>query len=125
MKLVIADEARDELARIGERIARDNPRRAVAFVDEIESHCHRISATPLTHPLLPGREATRLRRAVHGNYLLFSIGSIPTMSLSSICFMARATTTRSCFPMGRYIETVGGRFQPARMSRIASSRSNR
>jgi toxin ParE1/3/4 len=71
MKLVIADEARDELARIGERIARDNPRRAVAFVDEIESHCHRISATLLTHPLLPGREATRLRRAVHGNYLIF------------------------------------------------------
>jgi toxin ParE1/3/4 len=71
MKLVIADEARDELARIGERIARDNPRRAVAFVDEIESHCHRILATPLTHPLLPGREATRLRRAVHGNYLIF------------------------------------------------------
>jgi toxin ParE1/3/4 len=31
----------------------------------------RISATPLTHPLLPGREATRLRRAVHGNYLIF------------------------------------------------------
>jgi plasmid stabilization system protein ParE len=27
--------------------------------------------TPLAYPLLPGREATRLRRAVHGNYLIF------------------------------------------------------
>jgi toxin ParE1/3/4 len=71
MKLVIADEARDDLARIGERIAQDNPRRAVTFIDEIEAHCERISVTPLAYPLLPGREATRLRRAVHGNYLIF------------------------------------------------------
>jgi toxin ParE1/3/4 len=71
MRLVIADEARDDLVLIGERIARDNPRRSVAFIDEIEAHCERISATPLTHPILPGREATRLRRAVHGNYLIF------------------------------------------------------
>jgi toxin ParE1/3/4 len=71
MKLVIADEARDDLARIGERIAHDNPRRSVIFIDEIEAHCERISAMPLAHPLLPGRETTRLRRAVHGNYLIF------------------------------------------------------
>ena len=71
MKLVIVDEARDDLVRIGERIARDNPRRAVNFIDEIEAHCQRVSANPLAHPLLPGREASRLRRAVHGNYLIF------------------------------------------------------
>jgi len=71
MKLVFADEARDDLAHIGERIARDSPHRAVTFIDELEAHCRGISETPLTHPLLPGREATRLRRAVHGNYLVF------------------------------------------------------
>ena len=71
MKLVFADVARDDLVHIGERIALDSPRRAITFVDEVEAHCQRIAETPFTHSLLPGREATRLRRAVHGNYLIF------------------------------------------------------
>ena len=71
MKLVIVDEARDDLARIGEQIARNSPHRAATFVDEIEAHCRQIAANPQAYPLLPGREATRLRRAVHGNYLIF------------------------------------------------------
>jgi toxin ParE1/3/4 len=71
MKLVIVDEARDDLARIGEQIARNSPHRAVTFVDEIEAHCRQIAANPQADPLLPGREVTRLRRVVHGTYLIF------------------------------------------------------
>jgi plasmid stabilization system protein ParE len=71
MKLVIVDEARGDLARIADWIARRNPRRAVTFIDEIESHCQRISLAPFAHPLLPGHEDGGLRRAVHGNYLIF------------------------------------------------------
>lgn len=71
MKLVITDEARDDLARIAEWIARSNQRRALTFIDEIEEHCRRIPATPLAYPLLPGRKRSGLRRVVHGNYLIF------------------------------------------------------
>jgi toxin ParE1/3/4 len=71
MKLVIVDQARDDLARIGDWIAGRNPRRAITFIDEIEAHCERISRAPLAHPLLPGHEDSGLRRAVHGNYLIF------------------------------------------------------
>jgi toxin ParE1/3/4 len=71
MKLVIVDAARDDLARIADWIAGRNPRRAVTFIEEIDAHCERISLAPLVHPLLPGREDSGLRRAVHGNYLIF------------------------------------------------------
>jgi toxin ParE1/3/4 len=71
MKLVITDEARDDLARIANWIAHDNPRRAVTFINEIEEQCRRIRAAPLAYPLLPGRKYSRIRRAVHGNYLIF------------------------------------------------------
>ena len=71
MKLVITDEARNDLARIAEWIARASSRRAITFIDEIEAHCLRISKTPLAYPLLPGREEGGVRRVVHGNYLIF------------------------------------------------------
>jgi plasmid stabilization system protein ParE len=71
MKLVLTDEARADLVRIADWIARDNPRRAVTFVDEIEARCVQIPNMPRAHPLLPGREQSGLRRVVHGNYLIF------------------------------------------------------
>jgi toxin ParE1/3/4 len=71
MKLVITDEARDDLDRIAEWIARDNPRRALTFINEIEEQCRRIPAMPVAYPLLPGRKRSGLRRVVHGNYLIF------------------------------------------------------
>lgn len=71
MKLVITDEARANLVQIADRIARDNPRRAISFLNEIEAHCRQISKTPFAYPALSGREAGGIRRTVHGNYLIF------------------------------------------------------
>jgi toxin ParE1/3/4 len=71
MKLVLTDEARADLVRIGDWIARDNPRRAVTFIDELEAHCAHISKSPHAYPLVPDHEESGLRRAVHGNYLIF------------------------------------------------------
>ena len=42
MKLVLTEEARADLVRIADWIARDSPRRAVTFVDEVEAHCVQI-----------------------------------------------------------------------------------
>ena len=71
MKLILTDEAGADLVRIADWIARDNPGRAVTFVDEIEVRCAQIPSMPRMHPLLPGREASGFRRVVHGNYLIF------------------------------------------------------
>jgi toxin ParE1/3/4 len=66
MKVVLTDEARADLVRIADWIARDNPRRAVTFIDELEAHRARIPKTPRAYPLVPGHEEIGLRRAVHG-----------------------------------------------------------
>jgi plasmid stabilization system protein ParE len=71
MKLVIAAEARRDLCSIGDYIARDNPRRALSFVEELEKHCLMITDRPLAYPLVPRHEASGIRRAVHGRYNIF------------------------------------------------------
>jgi plasmid stabilization system protein ParE len=70
MKLVFAAAARRDLHSIGDWIARDNPRRAVTFVDELEQHCAKLAARPHIHPVLFRREQTGLRKAGHGSYLI-------------------------------------------------------
>jgi plasmid stabilization system protein ParE len=39
VKIVITDEAYADIERIGDYIARDNPRRAISFVQELVEHC--------------------------------------------------------------------------------------
>jgi toxin ParE1/3/4 len=71
MNLVITDAARADLVRIADWIARDNPRRAISFIDELEAICRQIPAAPRSHALVPAWEGRGIRRAVHGNYLIF------------------------------------------------------
>ena len=69
MTLVFSPKAAEDLEELGDYIARDNPLRAVSFVEEIERHCGRVAETPTA---FPAREdiAPGLRMAVHGNYLI-------------------------------------------------------
>jgi toxin ParE1/3/4 len=71
MTLFFSAEARADLVRIGDYIARDNPLRALSFVEELEGRCKAILARPSAYPLVPRHESTGIRRAVHGNYLIF------------------------------------------------------
>jgi toxin ParE1/3/4 len=71
MKLIFSAEARADLVRIGDYIARDNPLRALSFVEELEGRCKALLASPLAYPLVPRHESAGIRRAVHGDYLIF------------------------------------------------------
>jgi toxin ParE1/3/4 len=71
MKLIFSAEARADLVRIGDHIARDSPVRALSFVEELEGRCRAFLDRPLAYPLVPRHESTGIRRAVHGNYLIF------------------------------------------------------
>ena len=71
MKLVYADEATEDLVRIGDHIALDNPWRAVTFIDELRTKCATLTAHPLMYPLVPRYERFGVRRAVHKTYLIF------------------------------------------------------
>ena len=42
MRLTFSPSAAEDLEEIGDYIARDNPKRALAFLENLESHCKRI-----------------------------------------------------------------------------------
>jgi toxin ParE1/3/4 len=70
MRCVFSPAAERDLEEIGDYIARDNPRRAVSFIAEMEERCLLIVQTPHGLPL---REdlATGIRMAIFGRYLIF------------------------------------------------------
>jgi toxin ParE1/3/4 len=68
-RLVLSPRAQLDLEEIGDYIARDNPARAISFLEELKAHCERILA-------MPGAYSSRddlgagIRMAVHGRYLI-------------------------------------------------------
>lgn len=71
MKLVITKEAEYDLRFVGDYIAKDNPQRAVTFVEELQARCAALVDQPKAYQLVPRHEASGIRRAVHGRYLIF------------------------------------------------------
>jgi toxin ParE1/3/4 len=63
--------AEGDLEEIGDHIARDNPARAVSFVQELRAACLGLAAFPERFPLAPRYEIEGVRHRVHGNYLIF------------------------------------------------------
>jgi len=70
MKLVFSPKAIDDLEKIGDYIARDNPERAVSFILEIEERCRKLLVSP---DAFPTRDDLLLgaRMASYGRYLIF------------------------------------------------------
>ncbi|MEA3536305.1 type II toxin-antitoxin system RelE/ParE family toxin [Rhizobium sp. CC-YZS058] len=71
MIVLISRSAEAELERIADRIALDNPKRSVTFVQELISRCTSLGDMPLAFPILPRYAHLGVRRRVHGNYLIF------------------------------------------------------
>ncbi len=64
-------EAERDIEDIGDYIARDNPKRAFSFVEELRVKCFDLAHAPRGYPLVPRYEARRVRRRIHGSYLIF------------------------------------------------------
>jgi toxin ParE1/3/4 len=71
MKVNFTDSVREELIVIGNRIAENDPWRALSFVEELETRRYGIADSPRAFPLLPKHEQSGIRRVVHGNYNIF------------------------------------------------------
>lgn len=71
MNIRFTAEAKADLQHIGDYIAKDNPARALSFVEELERKCRTIAASPKACPLVPRYEQYAIRRGVHENYLIF------------------------------------------------------
>lgn len=64
-------EAEYDLEAIGDYIARDNPKRALSFLQELRSKCLGLADMPERFPLVPRYETEGVRRRVHKDYLIF------------------------------------------------------
>jgi toxin ParE1/3/4 len=69
-RLRFSPKAAEDIENIGDFIARDSPRRARSFVEELLDTCRGIVAMPEAYQGVP-ELAEGLRRAVHRNYLIF------------------------------------------------------
>jgi toxin ParE1/3/4 len=71
MIVTISDKAEADLEAIADRIAVDNPARALSFVKELRQRCDNLADTPEAFPLAPRFEHIGIRRRVYGSYLIF------------------------------------------------------
>ncbi|MDX0415069.1 type II toxin-antitoxin system mRNA interferase toxin, RelE/StbE family [Sinorhizobium medicae] len=71
MIVEFSDEAESDLEQIADYIAKDNPRHALSFVQELRAKCERLGDTPKGFPLVPRYEQYGIRRRVHSSYLIF------------------------------------------------------
>jgi len=71
MTVIWSPESHDDLAEIRNYIATDNPERAVSFVMEITAAGEAIADMPKAFPLVPRLEHRRIRKRIHGQYLIF------------------------------------------------------
>ena len=71
MKVQLTAEAERDLESIADRIAEDNPQRAISFIGELRDSCLGLARFPKRFPPVPRYERHRIRHRVHGNYLIF------------------------------------------------------
>ncbi len=71
MRVVFSAAAEGDLESIGDYIARDSPRRALVFLDEIRQACGLLSAHPARFPIAPHAGGRRIRRRVLGPYMIY------------------------------------------------------
>ena len=71
MKTLFSAEAKSDLLQIAVFIAKDNPKRAFSFTDELEQKCLSIGDMPKAFPIVPELIDLGIRRRVHQNYSIF------------------------------------------------------
>jgi toxin ParE1/3/4 len=70
MHCIFSILAESDLEEIGDYIARDNPERAVSFIQEIRDRCLKITNSPEGAPLRP-ELGEGVRMVPFGRYLIF------------------------------------------------------
>jgi toxin ParE1/3/4 len=71
MRVVFTRQAEADLETIGDWIARDNPPRAVTFVQELIDACAILSDAPKAYPFVARFKRLGIRRRPTGEYLIF------------------------------------------------------
>jgi plasmid stabilization system protein ParE len=97
MRVAFSPKAEDDLEEIGDYIARDNPGRALTFLDELRATCLAIAENPQAYPAQ--RELARpIRRAVYRRYLIFYSIQSSELRIERILHGARDVTVEEFDP---------------------------
>ena len=88
MRIGFSPKAERDLEEIGDYIARDNPARAITFLDELRASCLEIAARPGSYPVRP-ELGEGIRRAVYGRYLIFYSAGVGALRIERILHGAR------------------------------------
>lgn len=67
--MILSPRARQDLTDIGDWIARDDPDRAITFVQELRAACRDLATFPRAYPPCP-RFGPAARRRNHGAYAI-------------------------------------------------------
>jgi toxin ParE1/3/4 len=87
-RLEFSPEAMADLVDIGAYIAKDDPRWARSFVEELETRCANLTEYPLTGRARP-ELAPDLRSKPHGQYLIFYTPGVEVVRVERILHGAR------------------------------------
>nr|WP_231625057.1 type II toxin-antitoxin system RelE/ParE family toxin [Novosphingobium sp. AAP93] len=71
LPVIITPLAQSDIEAISDYIAQDNPAKARAFARELIDKCQSLSKNPARYPLAERLPGNRVRKATHGNYLIF------------------------------------------------------
>lgn len=88
MQCLFSPLAEADLEEIGDYIARDNPARAITFIQEIRELCHNITAVPEGYPLRP-ELGENIRMVPFRRYLIFYTAGIESVRIERILHGAR------------------------------------
>ncbi|AJR26940.1 type II toxin-antitoxin system RelE/ParE family toxin [Sphingobium sp. YBL2] len=74
MKVTLSTRARRDLEGIRMHIEKDNPARAISFVEELRDAARRLGDLPRAFPLVPRYEQHGIRRRSYNGYgILYSV----------------------------------------------------
>jgi toxin ParE1/3/4 len=71
VKVVLADDAKNDLEDIADFIAQDDARRAASVVKELDAKARELAIFPRRFPLVPELVQFEVRRRLHHGYLIF------------------------------------------------------
>lgn len=89
MKVRITRQAQVDLEVIGEWIGRDNPARAISFVDELLERCRSLAEHPERFPVHLVIRGRIVRKMIHQHYVVLYIRLADCVEVAHIVHGAR------------------------------------
>lgn len=93
MKVRITLQARTDLEAIAEWIGRDNPKRAISFLDELLARCQSLSEHPDRFPIYRELRGRTIRKISHQDYVILYVRLADRVEIAHVVHGARDLDT--------------------------------